>query len=146
MILENHLKQLTVKQRYILDKISNSKKLILKCLLLLILCLVCFVVIGMCYFETNEINFLVLAVSIILIPTPFLTSKLLNEVKYHNILIEDVNFFKNEANNVFSGEITLSNEQKINGIFVKTINGNYREIESNTEFKSEFITSVTGEN
>lgn len=146
MKLENHLQQLTVKQRYILDKISNSKKLILKCLLLLILCLVCFVIIGMYYFETNEIKFLVLAVSIILIPASFLSSKLLNAVKYHNFLIEDVNFLKNEANNVFSGEISLSNGQKINGIFVKMINGNYREIESNTDFKSEFITSVTGEN
>lgn len=146
MKLENHLEQLSVKQRYIIDKISNSKNLILKYLLLLILCLICFVVIGMYYFETKEIKFLVLAFLMILIPMTFLSAKLMNQVRYHNFLINDVNILKNEANNIFSGEISLSNGQKIKGIFVKMFNGNYKEIENNTEYKSKFITSVTGEN
>lgn len=146
MKLENHLQQLTVKQKYITDKISSSKHLIIKHLLLLIVCLICLVAMGLKYYETNEIKFLVLAILIIIIPIYFLSSKLIKEVKYHKFLIEDVNFLKNDANNVFSGEIHLSNGKKITGIFYKMKKGNYKEIESNTLYKKESILSVNGEN
>jgi hypothetical protein len=96
MKLENHLQQLTVKQRYIIDKISNCKNLILKYLLLIILCFICFVVIGMYYFETKEIKFLVLAILMILIPMLFLSStKLIMFLveKFHFLMVKNLKEF-----------------------------------------------------